>query len=150
MPPSPRYDLFFTHAWRHHDDWNRIVALFDAEPGLRWRNFSVPWHDPAVTPNSADGGVYVRRWLESQIVPAHAVVLLAGVWAQESSRKWLELELDLARKHGKPVIVLPASDQASVPPDVAARGDRVVGWTVREILDAVDALRGAALRDVAL
>jgi hypothetical protein len=150
LSPRPRYDLFFTHAWRYHDDWNHIVASFDAEPGLRWRNFSVPWHDPAVSPNSPDGGVFVRHWLESQIVPVHAVVLLAGVWSQESSRKWLELELELARKHGKPVIVVPASGEMTIAPDVAAKADRVASWQVSEILDAVDALRGTALLEVAL
>ncbi len=150
MTARPRYDLFITHAWRYHDDWNRLVALFDAEPGLQWRNFSVPWHDPAVSANSADGGTFVRRWLEAQIVPVHAVIALASVWAQASSRKWLELEFELARKHGKPVIVIPAFGETAIAAEIAAKSDRAASWQVHEILDGVDALRGSALVDVAL
>jgi len=104
------YDIFVTHAWRYHDEWTRFGAMLDALPGLSWRNFSVPWHDPAVDPNTPLGRRLILQWLEGQIAPVHACVFLFGVYAVKSNRRWLDLELEFARSHGKPLIGLPALD----------------------------------------
>ena len=139
-PVSDRmYDLFISHAWRYHDDWTRMGELLDGCPGLKWRNFSVPWYDPAMDPNTEVGGRFVHRWLEQQIVPACGVILLSSVWANKSARKWVELELDLARKHGKPVVAVPPFGEAEVPADAAARADAVCGWEPHDIVKAFDA-----------
>lgn len=121
-------DVFVTHAWRYHDDWNRIAAVLDAVPGFKWRNFSVPWYDPAMDPNTAVGGRFVRDWLESQILPSHAVLFLGSIYAVKSARKWLDLEVEMARAAGKPIIALPAFGAAGVDLAVAAFADAVVHW----------------------
>ncbi len=105
-------DLFLTHAWRYHADWTQAAAMFDAVNDLSWRNFSVPWHDPAMDANTDVGGRFIREWLETQIIPADAVVLLAGVYRLGSARKWLDIELEYAAQHGKPVFGLPAVGEA--------------------------------------
>ena len=68
------YDLFITHAWRYHDDWTRVGEMFDKSLGDSWRNFSVPWYDPALDPNTEVGKRLVHRWLEQQIVPTCGVI----------------------------------------------------------------------------
>jgi hypothetical protein len=134
-----RYDIFITHAWRYHDDWMRAGELLDAVPGLKWRNFSVPWHDPAMDANSEVGGRFIREWLESQIIPVDGVVLLGGVYAVRSARHWIELELEFARRHRKPVIGLPPVGANEAPAEVRKICDAVVGWDGAALI--------AALRD---
>ena len=68
------YDLFITHAWRYHDDWTRVGEMLDKFLGDFWRNFSVPWYDPALDPNTEVGKRLVHRWLEQQIVPTCGVI----------------------------------------------------------------------------
>lgn len=135
------YDLFITHAWRYHDDWTRLSAMLDQLPGLAWRNFSLPWHDPAMDPNSEVGGRFIRDFLETQIIPAHGVILLSGVYAIKSARRWLDFEVELARRHAKPVIGVPALDTATVPGEVAALCDATVEWDAAAIIAALDAIR---------
>jgi hypothetical protein len=77
------YDLFLTHAWRYHDDWTRMAEMLDHCDGVKWRNFSVPWHDPAMDANTEVGGRSIRNWLESQIVPV-ALNSLAASFASEA------------------------------------------------------------------
>ena len=137
------HDLFITHAWRYHDDWTRVSDLLD-RAGIRWRNFSVPWHDPAMSANSRTGGEFIRSWLESQIIPVHGVIFLDSVYAVSSACKWLDLELEMARKHGKPVVALPPHGQTEVSETVRRRVDAVVPWDAGEIIGAFARLRTAA------
>ena len=117
------YDLFLTHAWRFHDDWNRFSEMLDKVPGLLWRNFSLPWHDPAMNANTEVGGRFIREFLESQIIPVHGMVLLSGVYEIKSARSWLDMEIGMARRHNKPIIGIPAIGAETVPAEVAAMCD---------------------------
>lgn len=133
------YDLFITHAWRYHDDWTRLSGLLDQALGSSWRNFSVPWYDPALDPNTEVGRTRIHRWLEQQIAPTHGVILLGSVWEQKSARKWLTLEAELARKYQKRVIGLPAFGTDRLPEEAAALTDVQCPWDPAAIIAAVDA-----------
>ncbi len=76
------YDLFITHAWRYHDDWKHLVDLLNAHDVRAWRNFSLPWYDPALDPRTEAGGKVVRWNLETQIIPVRAVVLLSSLLSE--------------------------------------------------------------------
>lgn len=137
MNQGGMFDIFITHAWRYHEDWTRISEMLDKLPGLAWRNFSLPWHDPAMDPNSEVGGKFIRHFLETQIIPVHGVVLLSGVYAVKSARRWLDLEVEMARKHRKPIIGIPAIGADSVPVDVIALCDKCVGWDAAAVVAAL-------------
>jgi hypothetical protein len=141
MSAKKTYDLFVTHAWRYHHDWTKICELLDHSPGLAWRNFSLPWHDPAMNPNSPVGGVFIRDFLETQIIPVHGVIFLAGVYAVKSARHWLDLEIELARKHNKPVIAIPPIGETAVADEVSVLSDKTAGWHADELIAALDQVR---------
>ena len=136
------YDLFITHAWRYHEDWTTVAEMLDNLPGLAWRNFSLPWHDPAMDPNSEIGGKFIRSSLETQIIPVHGVVFLAGVYKVKSARRWLEVEAEMARKHNKPIIGMPAIGETLVSDEVKALCDATVGWNAGALIAALDEVRG--------
>jgi hypothetical protein len=134
------YDIFISHAWRYHEDWMALSKLFDAEKRIRWRNFSVPWYDPALDPNTELGARAIRTWLEGQIRPIFGFVLLDSVYAVKSARKWLDLEVELARGLAKPVIALPPHGQAAVSEDAAAIADELASWDVGALIEAFERL----------
>ena len=135
------HDLFITHAWRYHEDWTKISEMLDSVPGLAWRNFSVPWHDPAMDPNSEVGGKFIRNFLETQIIPVDGVILLAGVYKINSARHWVNLEVDMARKHNKPVIGVPAIGEATVADEVKSLCEAIVGWDATALIATLDEIR---------
>lgn len=134
------YDIFISHAWRYHDDWTNLSNLLDSCKGLKWRNFSVPWYDPALDPNTELGAKAVRSWIDGQIRPVMGMVLLDSVYAVKSTRKWLELEVELARTYAKPVVALPARNADGVAAEVAALSDAVVTWEPIAIIDKLESL----------
>lgn len=141
MIKTKTHDLFISHAWRYHDDWKRLVDVLNAHAIHGWRNFSLPWYDPALDPRTEKGGQIVRWNLETQIMPAHAVVLLASVLSEPGTRKWLDFEVEMARKHRKLIIGLPPWGKDEVSQDVKDRVDEVVSWDAAAILAAVDRTR---------
>lgn len=128
------YDIFITHAWRYHDDWMRLSNLFDAEKSIKWRNFSVPWYDPALDPNTELGAKAIRNWIDGQIRPVIGTVLLDGVYAVKSTRVWLELEIELSRYHRKPVVAVPAYGTSTISSEAAALADAAVEWDALQIV----------------
>jgi hypothetical protein len=133
------YDIFITHAWRYHDDWTRMGDLIDQAMGERWRNFSVPWYDPALDPNTELGSQLVHRWLEQQIVPVCGIILLSSVYDNKSARRWVELEVQLAREHQKPVIGVPTFGQQEMSPGAAGIVDVVCPWDAGQIIATLEA-----------
>src|SRR5205807_10540786 len=122
-------------------DWKCLIDMLNAHGAHGWRNFSLPWYDPALDPRTEKGGQLVRWHLESQIIPVHAVVLLAGVMREPCTRKWLDYELDMALKHDKTVIAVPPWGATSVAPEVSELADAVVGWDAPALLTAIERSR---------
>lgn len=135
--PQKMLDIFITHAWRYHDDWTKVCALLDGAPGFKWRNFSLPWHDPAMDTNSEVGKKFIYDALETQIIPVHAVVLLAGVYAIKSAQRWLDLEMEFARQHHKLIVGLPALGESAVPLSLSASCDKVAVWDSTSLVSAL-------------
>lgn len=141
MAKTKNYDIFITHAWRFHDDWLRFSQLMDKTPDLAWRNFSLPWHDPAISPNTEVGGRFIRDSLESQIIPVHVVVLLTGVYEIRSARRWVEMEVEMAKKHNKPIIGIAALNKETVPAEVSDLCDAISGWDGEQLIVSIEELR---------
>jgi hypothetical protein len=132
------YDLFITHAWRYHDDWTRVADLLDQYLDQSWRNFSVPWYDPALDPNTDVGKRLVHRWLEQQIIPSCGVIFLSSVHENKSARKWVEIEVEMARKHQKRIVGLPAFGGIAMSSETAALVDAVCPWDAAQIISALN------------
>lgn len=141
-------DIFLTHAWRYHDDWKHMVAVLNTQGIRTWRNFSLPWFDPALDPRTPDGGRIVRASLETQIIPSHAVVLLAGVYDQVGCRNWVEMEIEIGRRHGKPIIAVPPWGLTEISPKVREFADTVAEWDGAALIATIRALRARALTPV--
>ena len=93
MPALETYDLFLSHVWRsaQNGEYYRLVALLNGAPNFRWRDYSVPEHDPLGRQSNAQ----LRRALDRQIAPAqaHVVVFICG--ENTHSAKGVEAEMTL-------------------------------------------------------
>jgi hypothetical protein len=136
-------DVFITHAWRYHEDWTKVCTLLNQARDFKWRNFSLPWHDPAMDANSEVGKNFIYDALETQIMPAQGVILLAGVYSIKSAQRWIDLEIDFARKHRKPIVGLPPIGESALPLSVRALSDKCATWDTASLVGLLREVCGA-------
>lgn len=131
MPALKTYDLFISHAWTYHEDYNRIVRFLNAANNFKWRNYSVPVHDPA----DANSSAKLQEALKRQMRPANVFLILAGMYATHSA--WIEFEINFGAALSKPMIGIRPWGQQRVPKVVSDAVDVMVGWQTTSIVDAV-------------
>lgn len=131
MPRLKTYDLFITHAWRHDGDYNRLVNLLLAAPLFKWRNYSVPRHDPL----DANNALRLRQALDRQIRPVNAVLIISGMYV--NYRDWIQYEMEIAQHYNKPMIGIRPRGAERTPKAVQQAAWAMVGWNTNSIVQAI-------------
>lgn len=135
MPDLKTYDLFISHAWRYHDDYDRLVELLNKAPNFKWRNYSAPRHDPAIDPSTEVGFEQLKSALRDQIRPVNCVLILAGMYAAHSL--WINVEMDIAVRFSKPMVGVRPWGQERTPQAVEDRVKEMAGWNTDSIVAAI-------------
>jgi len=128
MPELRYYDIFITHAWDYNDEYHRLVSFLKTANNFRWRNYSVPEHDPL--PNRG-----LKQGLANQIRRVHCVLALAGMYV--AYRDVIQYELEFATSVGKPVIAVRPWEQQNTPAALTSVAVAEVGWNTDTIVQAV-------------
>jgi len=127
------YRLFISHAWRYNEEYYRLVDMLDDRSHFKWRNYSVPRHDPF------EKGTDLEDALKRQIRPVNAVLILAGMYANYS--EWIEFEVEFSESISKPIIVVKPWGQERIPAylqEIANKsGNTIVGWNIESIVSAI-------------
>lgn len=131
MPRLKTYDLFITHAWRYNADYNRLVKLLRVAPLFKWRNYSVPQHDPL----GANSALRLRQALDRQIRPVNAVLIISGMYV--NYRDWIQYEMEMAQHYSKPMIGIRPRGAERTPRAVQQAAWTMVGWNTKSIIQAI-------------
>lgn len=126
------YNIFISHSWSYSDQYEKLLALLDADPFFIYKNYSVPQNDPIHNaPNQNELKEAIRR----QMQPASCVLILAGVYSTYS--KWINIEIELAKSMGKKIIAICpwGAEKISIPVQNAA--DLIVRWNTASIVNAI-------------
>lgn len=135
MGSSKTYNVFISHAWRYHDNYDRLEKLLNAATYFSWRNYSVPRHDPAIDPSTPAGDRQLRRELDNQIMPVNCVLIISGMYAAYSY--WIQTEIDIAEQLGKPILGIYPWGSRRTPQAVQEAADDIVGWNTSSIVSAI-------------
>ena len=131
MPELKTYDVFISHAWTYNSDYYRLVEMLDKAPNFKWRNYSVPEHDPLKPKSKKD----LKEALKRQMRPANIIIILAGMYATHSD--WIEFEIDYAEELNKPMIGVKPWGQQRIPKVVQDAVKEMVGWNTSSIVRAI-------------
>lgn len=135
MPSLKTYDLFLSHAWRYNADYNNLEKLLKGADYFKWRNYSVPQHDPLINPNTPVGKKVLTALLENQVKPVNCFLLLGGMYALHSD--WIKKEIELAKKYKKPIVAIYPFGSERMPTTVQDAASVIVGWRTSSIIDAI-------------
>lgn len=125
------YRIFISHSWAYSSQYDKIEEFLTKE-NIKYYNHSVPKDDPIHT-NGTDK--QLREAIEAKIKGCSCVIILAGVYASYS--KWINIEIELAKKYEKPIIAVQpwGAERTSVP--VKSAANVIVGWNSKSVANAV-------------
>ena len=103
-------DIFISHAWRNHEEWLEVIKLINSIDQLTWRNFSVPWHDPALRPQTEIGKKHIYTLLKTQIIPCQVCFIISELYKLKANRLWIDLAIDYAKESKVPIYYLGSSN----------------------------------------
>ncbi len=125
------FNIFVSHSWTYTDEYKRFEKLLESRPYFNFRNYSVPNEKPKDTSTDKE----LKNALEGQIRPTHIVIILAGMYANYS--KWINIEMNIAKKMGKPMIGIKPHGGQKVPTQVSSQVNEIVAWNRESIVDAI-------------
>lgn len=127
------YNLFISHSWAYSDEYKKLIGLLDSKGGyFPYKNYSVPQDDPI---HNAPNQAALRAAIEKQIKPASVVLILAGVYATYS--KWINIEIEIAKQLGKPIVAIEPWDSERTSKVVKDAADKIVKWQTDSIVGAI-------------
>lgn len=135
MPYLKTYDLFVSHAWKYNEDYYGLVNLLNSTINFYWRNYSVPKHDPLVDPNTLIGAITLKNALDRQIRPVNCVLIASGMYV--CHRRWIQTEIDIAKKYKKPIVGIIPWGQKRIPQEIQDSADELAGWNTISIISAI-------------
>ena len=135
MPKLKTYDLFISHAWRYGEAYERLVHLLHEAKDFKWRNYSVPQGKPVIAPDEFGDDALLLQKLDRQIRLVNCVLVLSGMYVHY--KKWIQAEIDIATKYGKPIIGVKPRGSRKTPAEVHTAANVMVGWKTASIIEAV-------------
>lgn len=135
MPLLKTYDLFLSHTWRYNDNYYRLEQMLKSARNFKWRNYSVPEHDPLIDPNSYVGKQHLESMLHYQVRPVNCVIIIAGMDAGYS--EWVQKEIKLAEYYLKPIIAIYPRGNIRMPVAVQNAAHELINWNTNSIISAI-------------
>jgi len=133
---SPTYNLFISHAWKYSAEYETIVGFLNADTSFKWKNLSVPQHDPSPRLTQLPRSLRsLLHELEDRISKADCVVILSGMYCAHS--EWIQSEIEAAVALGKPIIGVKPRGQERLPEAVQVAAREMVGWNSSSIISSI-------------
>lgn len=128
------YDVFISHAWKYNKEYYRLESMLESYPYFRFRNYSVPEHDPL----SFDCVKDLVNQLDEQIRQSSVILVIGGMYCQY--RKWIQKEIEIAKKYDKPILLVQPWGSNKIPSIVETSATKIVGWNSASIVQAIKEL----------
>lgn len=135
MPNLKTYNLFLSHAWKYNSDYYNLEKLLHNASYFKWRNYSVPEHNPLINPSTWIGRYKLTNMLDNQIRPVNCFLLLGAMYSLYS--EWIESEIKIAKRYRKPIIGIYPYGQQRMPIAIQSLADEIVGWNTSSIVEAI-------------
>lgn len=126
------YNLFISHSWGYTDAYDKFVNLLNARSYFEYKNYSVPAENPIV---GARTDRQLEEAIENKIRSCSVVIIMAGVYSTYS--KWINKEIEIAKKLGKPVLAVKPFGSDRISSVVREAASLECGWNTESIVSSI-------------
>jgi len=119
---SEPYNIFISQLKDDDEEYNRFIGKLEASHDFQWKNHSIS--------DETD-----KEQLNEQIKDVDVVIILSGMYSK--NKDLIQQEIDLARKLGKPIVIIRPYGMENVPGRIEDAASEVVGWNTSCIVDSV-------------
>ena len=130
-----QYRIFISHAWCHHQHYDRLIERLNEHENFKISDYSIHKDKPINISEHDDEG-FIQNKILDHMKEVHIVIVLAGMYA---NRKWMTFEIDAANQLKKPIIALKPWGQKRVPKAIQDAALEIHGWN--KIHNMVTAIR---------
>lgn len=130
--------IFISHSWAYSDHYQTLASwIFEGnwsvgQASLKFLDYSVPKDDPI---HNANSDAALRNAIYDKISRSHVVVIPSGMYANYS--KWIQKEIDGAKKYGKPILAVNPFGQERKSGKVLDSATEGVGWNKQPVINAI-------------
>ncbi len=128
-----RYNIFISHAWKHDDDYYKIIKLLDADRDFSYLNYSLPDSDFLLS--NEKNREHQKELIHSQIEPVDVVLILSSMYLKDP--EWIQFQIDVALSYKKPIIGIKPWSASEIPAAIKANAHEVVGWDTPSLVYAI-------------
>ncbi len=125
------YHLFVSQSWRYSDAHERLLNLLELDATFNFVLHSVPPPHPIIEPSEDE----FEQVIVEHLHPCSALVIMAGVYPTYG--KWIDKEIEIARRLGKPIIAVKPFGPERISPVVRSAANAECGWCTRHIVGAI-------------
>lgn len=131
------YPIFLSYSWLPDDGTERIYGLLENHRGrndkeFNYELFSVSKDDPVQFIPSKKALIAA---IEEKMSTCKCLLVLAGVF--QEYKRWLDIELDTAKKLKIPVVLVEAASAKHTAPKEKRMATKIVKWDFTEVGKAI-------------
>jgi len=132
------YPLFVSYSWLPDDGTDRLYGLLENYrirhvPDFVYELFSVSKDDPVQHLPSKKA---LAAAIEEKMQSCSCLVILAGVF--DEYKRWIDLEIDTAKKLKKPIILVEAAAAKHTSAKEKRSAKKIVKWDTKELGEAIE------------
>lgn len=130
------HNLFVSHTWTASDSFEKLSGLLHMSSGpladFRYQFYSVSKDDPI---QNLPSKKHLRAAVEEKMKSCSCVLILGGLY--ETHKKWIDIEIDTAKKLKKRVIIIQAWKEKKLTETEKKAAHEVVKWHDETVINAI-------------
>ncbi|MGR5151223.1 TIR domain-containing protein [Photobacterium swingsii] len=126
------FNLFISHSWNYGDHYTSLASRLRQRSYFSFKDYSVPHSNPIY---GARTDAQLSEAIEAKMRPCSVVLIMAGVYASYS--KWIDKEIQMAKRLGKPIIAIKPHGSTRLSLAVQSAADEIVGSNVDSVVNAI-------------
>lgn len=135
MPNLLTYNIFISHSWKYNDEYNKLIKYIEDRPLLRIKNLSVPIENPILLNWNFVSNKLLHEKLDNKIRLANIFIVFA--WMYTNYSKWINKEIEIAKRYNKPILVIKPYWQILIPTFLQLNWTSIVWWNYENIVSEI-------------